>query len=154
MVIGKFSNGQCAFRPDLPTIDRRQELISQTMQVFPCPVLITNRSQPPALLFASHLAVLKHIVAIPQKPAPVLFEEVSFLRHENCSLRYFSGIATCLRYSERLSPMAFTFARILAASAFVATNRNAIFRLWLAGTSGLPDRFAIPSYFPEINYLK
>jgi hypothetical protein len=49
--------------------------------------------------------------------------------------------------------MAFAFARILAASSFVATNRNAMFRLWLAGISGLPDRFAIPSYFLEINYL-
>jgi hypothetical protein len=47
--------------------------------------------------------------------------------------------------------MAFAFARILAASSFVATNRNAMFRLWLAGISGLPDRFAIPPYFLGIN---
>jgi hypothetical protein len=49
--------------------------------------------------------------------------------------------------------MAFAFERILVASSFVATNRNAMFRLLLAGISGLPDRFAIPSCFLEINYL-
>jgi hypothetical protein len=38
------------------------------------------------------------------------------------------------------------------ASSFVATNRNAMLRLLLAGISGLPARLPIPTFFPEIIY--
>jgi hypothetical protein len=109
--------------------------------------LVADGGQPLALLYPPHFAIHNYIIPVAQKPTPVLFEDVSLLRHESLSLHYGLGIATLRKYSEIVKPAALARPRIFTASAFVATNRKMISRLWLGATSGLPTRFGITASF-------
>ena len=88
MSLGKFGNRQCALGPDLPAIDRPQDFLSQTLQVFFSTVLVTNGGQPLALLLSDDLTILDDVIPIPQEPTSAFFEDESFLRHETFSLPY------------------------------------------------------------------